>query len=304
MTYREMPRRERCLAAVLGLQFAVFSFFTLAAGPRPATAQEVEEDPETEQTSQPPATEETDEPPAIQETDEAPAAEETEQDPVERAHASLVTGEYGKAEAVLRTAVNNETDPAILWPIWLKLIQTHVVHANSYGAEDVEIAEHYLRTAKETIRECLENRELADLRPDPDLFHHTMIELFDETAREMFGLFVVKELNPANAIVRLDGTPVLIPPGEDLPRAENVPVGKRVITAEASGYQTATEEITINPNGTYSHTVNLKKKRGIIWYAGRGAVIAGAAVVAILVGGGGGGQTAEEPLPGPPGPPN
>ena len=277
MTHREMPRWQRGLAAVLGIQFAVFSLLTLAAGPQPATAQE---------------------------TEETPAPEKTDEDPVERALEFLMSGDYDKAEAVLQTALLHETDPAVLKALWLKLIETHVTRANSFrSGGDTEIADHYYRKAKETIQECLGNPVLASLRPNPDLVPDPMPALFAETVREIFGFLVVTELVPADAIVRLGEVPVLIPPGEDLPQAENVPVGQHVITAEASGYKTATERITINPNGTYSHKVNLKKKRGIIWWAGRGAVIAGGVVAAILVGGGGGGEAAEEALPGPPGPP-
>ena len=83
-------------------------------------------------------------------------------------------------------------------------------------------------------------------------------------------------------------------------------VGPHLVVARYPGYQTLTEEVNISPNSTLERSYKLARRHGRWWYAtrGGGALAVVGSLVAILANHGGGGTAAEQPLPGPPGPPD
>jgi hypothetical protein len=169
--------------------------------------------------------------------------------------------------------------------------------------QDPVTSELYLDRAETSILDCLQNPGLAHVHPEPEVdFPPEMVALFRDTRDRIFGSIQVK-VEPPDATVRLDGEPMSIPPGARFPGAQNVPVGEHALTMEAEGYKVLTEQVTIQPNTTVAPEFTLKKNRGFLWYASRGAVVTAGVVVAAILGSGGGGEEPVEDLPGPPPPP-
>jgi hypothetical protein len=280
-----MPLWRKILVLATGIQMLVLVTAAPLLGPRLALAQESEE---------------------IQIDQDPPA---TSGDPLEQAREYLRSAEYDKAVAVLETHIEDSSgDPEALEPAYLLLINTYALLSNDFRSRgDFVTSELYLDRAEESILECLQQPGLSHVRAVPEVdYPPEMVALFRATRASIFGSFEVTSLDPPDAVVMIDDVPVPVPAGSEFPKIENVPVGEHVLTVEADGYKTFTEEITIRPSTAMARELDLSKNRGFMWFASRGAVVAGVVAIAFLAGSGSGGDDTvpETELPDPPAPPS
>lgn len=285
MTSSGMPLWRKILTLFTGIQMLVLVTTAPVLGPGRASGQ----DPEETRTGE-----------------DTPS--ETPQDPLNTAREHLRSAEYDKAVAVLDAYIAESSgDPEALEPAYLLLINTYTVLSNDFRSRgDFVTSELYLDRAEASILECLEQPGLFHVRAVPEVdYPPEMVALFRATRVRIFGSFEVTALDPPQAVVKIDDVLVPVPEGLLLPRIENIPVGDHILSVEADGYKTFTEEITIRSGTVLARELELSKKRGFMWFASRGAVVAGVVAIAFIAGGSGGDES--DPvteLPGPPPPPS
>jgi len=231
-------------------------------------------------------------------------------DPLGTAREYLKNAEYDQAISLLKESIE-ETQARIqggtarLRELYLLLIKTYVVRSNAsrFEPQGLETSRLYLEAARRTTEECLRIHTLRDTRPDPGGdYPPEMFALFNEVTAEIFGSLRITKVTPPEATVIFDGDTLRAEP-DGVTAAGNIPAGSgHLLVIRADGYRDLTEELTISPNSTLERPYALKKNKGFVWYASRGAVLAGGAVAVALLAGGSS-DTPPEPLPGPPAPP-
>lgn len=228
---------------------------------------------------------------------------------IEEARELIKSGDNDRAIEKLRSAVVlGRQDPAILRLAYLQLIKTYVFLGNDYRAKPQGYEQSRLnyREARQLIAEALAVPALRDLRAEPATdYPPEMIASFAEVRAQVFGAFRVTDLEPPGAVVLLDGQTLRAPaPGAPLGETD-LPIGAHRVVVRHPGYQDVSEEVVVSPGATLERRYRLEKKRGAMWYASRGGVVAGViGTVALLVGRNGGGAATATPLPGAPPPPS
>jgi hypothetical protein len=183
---------------------------------------------------------------------------------------------------------------------YLLLIEAHVYRGNLSAAGTKE-QQLWYEEARNLVRECLSVSELRHTRPDPpERYPAEMLRFFDDVRRELFGSFEIAILDPADAEVTFDGV-VLPALADGTRRAASVPVGTHALVVRRDGYEEITEQVRVNPASVVTRSYELKRKRGVTWYATRivaPVAVVAATVVAVT-------RKGDEPdLPGPPAPPD
>jgi hypothetical protein len=189
---------------------------------------------------------------------------------------------------------------------YLQLIETYETWGNrEYRTKGRVAARAFYDKAQSVIEEALRHPELRHLAPDSS-YVDEMIDHFAAVRARIFGKFRVDHLEPAHAVVQLDGRILGVVPGETRIGDDDLAVGPHQVLVQADGYKEYRETIDISPNETTGRHYTLQKKRGPLWYAGWGAgaaaVVVGGALV--LTAGDEPASTAPQPLPGPPNPPS
>lgn len=248
--------------------------------------------------------------PMAQDAEAEPAAVETT---FEEVPEYLKTGQYEKAELALRAAIEEAQrvdDFDRLRVAYLLLVKTYTIRSNFFRQIDEQTAELYLEKAATVTRECLQIPQLRRTRPDSPLeYPPEMFDIFDDVRQEIFGSFRVVGLQPADAVVILDGDTLQVRPGETFVGETDIPIGPHEVVVAHVNYRTVNDAINISPGATLERPYVLERKRGGWWYVGvSSAGAAGAAgltwlILAIID------KPPEppptvDPLPGPPAPPS
>jgi hypothetical protein len=193
-----------------------------------------------------------------------------------------------------------------------RLVQAHLLVAFSYvnygnfqaNERRPMAAETLYKEARTAIEAGLAVPLLRTTQLDPAEYPPEMIDLFERVRAEKFGGLRIIALDPPDAQVTLDGTPLQPLAGEASLGDAAVPIGSHTITVERDGYTMQTETITIAPNSWQERPYRLTKKRGKGFY---GLLAAGAALVVggifAIVSGTDTDPPPPAPLPGPPDPP-
>jgi hypothetical protein len=214
---------------------------------------------------------------------------------VAEARELIKTGDYDRAIEVLRSEIADHRDrPDVQREAYLQLIKTYVFLGNDYKLrpQGREASNLNYRAARELIAEALAIPALRHMQPEPATdYPPEMIAFFAEVRSKMFGGFRVVGLEPAVAVVLLDGD-TLTASGERLPEAADLPVGEHTVAGRAPGYKETTQTITQYPGGTIERNN----------HTGAAAVVAGS-IALIANGENGDGPSPPEPLPGAPPPP-
>jgi hypothetical protein len=209
---------------------------------------------------------------------------------LDHARELIKTGDYDSAIETLRGALERaHPHRDALRDAYLLLIKTHVILGNDYkfkpqlrAASDLSYQE-----ARRVIAECLRNRELRHVHPEPaSEYPREMITAFAEVRGEIFGSFRVATLDPPDAVVLLDTDTLRTLPGEQSLGDVDLSVGPHVVVVNAPGYKDLTENVSISPNSTLERTYRLTKRKSPAWYAAVGTGAAGVATgLVILLGG-------------------
>ncbi len=191
--------------------------------------------------------------------------------------------------------------------LYLQLIKTYVTLGNDlkFRPQGREASNLNYRAAREQVVECLSNLALRDTRPEPVTeYPPEMLRLFADVRAERFGAFRVARLEPATAVVLMDGDTLGHTP--DFVRGDaNLPVGTHRVVVMAPHHRTWSEIVNVSAGATLERDYALTRSRGARWYVTRGAVLAGTAVgVGLLLGHGSPGTTGASPLPVAPPPPS
>jgi hypothetical protein len=220
----------------------------------------------------------------------------------------IKSGDYDRAIERLKAAlVQSRNDPERQRVAYLQLIKAYVFLGNDYKfkPQGREAASLNYREARERIAEALAIPALRHMRPEPATdFPPEMIAFFADVRAQLFSAFRVIELDPATAVVLLDGD-TLRHPGTGAALGETgLPIGRHHVTVRSPGYVEVVEDVVLSPGATVERRYRLDKKRGAWWYASRGGAVAGliGGAVALFAGKDGGGTTTAT-LPGAPPPP-
>jgi hypothetical protein len=223
----------------------------------------------------------------------------------ERIRAGEHEGAIEAAQSAKAAVEAGTPDPARLAQAHLLLALSYVNYGNFQANEHRPMAAEMLyKEARAALAAGFAIPELRRAQLDRGEWPPELIELFARVRAEMFGGLRIIALEPADALVTLDGAPLDSLPGEAVRGDAAVAVGPHTIAVERPGYRTQTETITIAPNSWQERPYRLVKKRGRRFYAlvGTGVLAVAGGVVA-LVGGSGGAAPPLAPLPGPPPPP-
>jgi len=202
---------------------------------------------------------------------------------------ALKYGEFDLAAQDLRAAVDlagsHPGRREQLGQAYLYLISTYVQRGNWYKNEPYgrETSDLFYREGRRCIEECLSRRELRHLRAEPPTrFPPEMHALFDRVRLERFGTFRVVQVSPPEAEVLLDGELVPADSALVLREESDVSAGEHEVVVRCSGYRDLVEKVLIAPGELTDRVYNLKRRRGVLWYTGRSALVLGAAAAAVL----------------------
>lgn len=219
-------------------------------------------------------------------------------------------GDNDRAIEVLRgTIEQNAARPAELAEPYLLLIKTYVFLGNDYKfrPQGREASNLNYQAARDRVEEALSIPELRRLEPVPaEDYPPEMVAFFAEARTRMFGGFRVVGVQPADAVVTLDGATLPAKNGLGERAAPDLTVGEHTVTVRAESYNDVIETITISPGATLERNYTLGKHRGTTWYAtrwGAAAAIAVGAAALIARSKDEGPPPPPEPLPGAPPPP-
>jgi PEGA domain-containing protein len=219
------------------------------------------------------------------------------------------SGDYDGAVRLLREEVDWQRPPdAKLREAYLLLIDSIVYLGNANVADPggYSTAQILYDEARTTIAQCLRIKELRQTRPEPDsLFAPETKRLFTEVRQQTLGGFVVRDLQPEDAVVTLDGDTLRALPGETGRGDLDLMAGVHSVVIQRHGYAEYVEELRVQPGVTTTRDYVLKKHRGWSWYATRvtGLAVVTGGIVALVAGGGEETPPAAEPLPAAPPPP-
>jgi hypothetical protein len=229
---------------------------------------------------------------------------------IQRARDLIYTsGDYDGAVRLLREEIDWQRPPdAKLREAYLLLVDSIVYLGNARVADPggYSTAQILYDEARTTIAQCLSIKELRQTRPEPDsLFAPETKRFFTEVRQQTLGGFVVRALEPADAIVTLDGDTLRGLPQEGGLGDLDLLAGVHSVVIQREGYDDHVEQIDVQPGVTTSRDYVLKKHRGWGWYATRvtGVAVITGGIVALVAAGGGESTPPPEPLPAAPGPP-
>ena len=219
------------------------------------------------------------------------------------------SGDYDAAVRLLREEIDWQRPPdAKLREAYLLLIDSMVYLGNAHVADPggYSTAQILYDEARTTIAQCLRIKELRQTRPEPDsLFAPETKRFFTEVRQQILGGFVVRDLQPEDAIVTLDGDTLRVLPDASGRGDLDLLAGVHDVVIQRQGYGDYVEAIRVQPGVTTTRDYVLKKHRGWKWYATRvtGVAVVTGGIVALVAGGGEEAPPAAEPLPAAPGPP-
>ncbi len=245
--------------------------------------------------------------PAGSTTGVAPAADLA--GPLAEARDLVRNGDYDRAIELLRGAVARGAEgSADQREAYLMLIKTYVFLGNDYKfrPQGREASSLNYRAARELIAEMLATPAYRQTQPAPASdYPPEMIAFFGDVRSRLFGAFRVAGLEPADAVVTLDGDTLRPVAGESGLGVADLPVGSHVVVVRAAGHQPLDEAITISPNVTLERGYRLEKRRGPGYYATRVVGVLGlvGGAIALIAGNKNGGASTPQPLPGAPPPP-
>jgi hypothetical protein len=197
-----------------------------------------------------------------------------------------MSGEYDQAVELLRNALaGGPYSPALLRDLHLQLIKTYVMLGNHFTLQEQgqEAAKLNYRAASELIAECLRIRALRNTRAEPTSeYPEKMVTLFAEARDRIFGGFRVVGLDPATAMVSLDGDTLAL--SADCVRGDdNITVGPHRVTVSAPRFKPQSETVTISPGATLERSYSLDRRHSRRWYVTRAAVVFGAVGAGVLI---------------------
>ena len=220
------------------------------------------------------------------------------------------SGDYDGAVRTLREGIDWQRPPdAKLREAYLLLIDSIVYLGNANVADPggYSTAQILYDEARTTIAQCLKIKELRQTRPEPDsLFAPETKRFFTEVRQQILGGFVVRDLQPGDAIEKLDGDTLRALPGVGVRGDLDLLAGVHSMVIQREGYGDYVEEIHVQPGVTTTRDYALKRHRGWKWYATRvgGVAVVSGGIVALVASGGENASPAEQPLPAAPGPPS
>jgi hypothetical protein len=227
---------------------------------------------------------------------------------LQEARESLKNGDYDHAIEVLRAALPACRTTEERRETYLLLIKTYVFLGNDlkFRPQGREASNLNYKEAGTLVAEALRVPELRHLEPQPATdYPPEMLSLFANVRAEIFGTLRIRSLEPADAVVVLDGDTLRAATGGDPLVVPDLAVGTHDIVVRSPGYEDRVDTITIAPGTTLEASYHLEKRRTKGWYAvratGVGVLVGG---IVALVASGDSSTEAPQPLPGPPLPPS
>ncbi len=193
----------------------------------------------------------------------------------------LKSGDYDQATVDAKELIaRSQDEPATLEQGYLLLIRNCVMRGNSYKNEPQgrEPSELFYKEAERYVVECLSIAQLRHVKPSPAENPPEMVEMFRRVREESFGSIHLLRLDPADALVILEGDTLRLVAPDTVLALDDLPAGQHTLTLRRSGYRDLVDRITVKPGVVAEKSYTLSHRRGLAWVAQRAAVpVVGAA---------------------------